>query len=397
MNNIVNLYLDKYGVRDDENEEKRVRGLIKKMHEKGTVFSDFPFDYMVENEQLDLLHYIMTLLPERQIMANMKKIDVDRNYMNFVYQSEKNKIETKYILENQLEGYSPINLNNEFFYSRRMIRTPIINTDVVLSYLLNMNETIICNYLRECKLMKVIGLKIYNFEYIRDYIDYVTNVLLQLLVYRVIVQNDIDSLNVIKILSEKVDELNIKIEKQLNMKKNDWIIEKENKKSHLSAEFVSKCFSLYVTHRSKLYEEFNIKEILKEEMLNSPSLFEEVPAKYKAEKILIEDENNNLIQSIITEDQPIDKYKSKLKITKSFIDIMHRYGSRDCYSSCLQDLKVYFREIFVSKSSYKRRMASRIVNEYIKQVSSAEQENQPIPKFDKSIYVCERKNNKRVF
>lgn len=29
----------------------------------------------------------MTVLPERQIMANMEKIDVDRDYSNFVLQN----------------------------------------------------------------------------------------------------------------------------------------------------------------------------------------------------------------------------------------------------------------------------------------------------------------------
>ena len=104
----MTLYINKYGIRDNESEEKRVRGLVKKMYERDSVFCDFPFDYLEEDEQLILLHHIMTSLPERQIMANMKKIDVDRCYMNFVYESEKSKTETKEILENELIGYSPL-------------------------------------------------------------------------------------------------------------------------------------------------------------------------------------------------------------------------------------------------------------------------------------------------
>lgn len=84
MSNIVSLYIDKYDIRDDESEEKRVRGIVNKIHEKGSVFCDFPFDYMMEDEQLVLLHHMMTSLPERQIMANMKKIDVDRYYRNLL-------------------------------------------------------------------------------------------------------------------------------------------------------------------------------------------------------------------------------------------------------------------------------------------------------------------------
>ena len=198
MSNIVSLYIDKYNVKDNESEEKRVRGLIKKLHEKKSVFCDFPFDYMVEDEQLELLHYIMTSLPERQIMANMKKIDVDRYYMNFAYQRDISKMETKHILENELEGYVPISLASEILNSRYIIRDPRKNIKDVLKYLFEMNEIIIRSYFQEQQQLKILGIRVYNFEYIREYIDYVTNVLLQLLVYRVINEESVETFSVIK-------------------------------------------------------------------------------------------------------------------------------------------------------------------------------------------------------
>ena len=169
MDSIVTLYINKFGIRDNESEEKRVRGLVKKIHEKDSVFCDFPFDYMEEDEQLILLHHIMTSLPERQIMANMKKIDVDRCYMNFVYESKKSKTETKEILADELMN------------SRLIIRNPSNNINDVLKYLLETNENIIRLYFREREQLRVLGLKAYNFDYIKEYVDYVGNVLLQLL------------------------------------------------------------------------------------------------------------------------------------------------------------------------------------------------------------------------
>lgn len=398
MSNIVSLYIDKYDIRDIESEEKRVRGLVKKIHEEGTVFCDLPFDYMPEDEQVLLLYHMMTSLPERQIMANMKKIDVDRFYMNFVYESEKSKERTKNILENELEGYSPISLADEQLRSRYIIRNPTYDINGVLKYLLEMNETVIRFYLQEKEQFRVLGLKTYNFEYIREYIDYIANVLLQLLVYRVINEDSVESLSVTKLLSEKTEEMEGVIEKQLNRRKKNWSKAKEEGKSYLSAETVSKCFSEYVTHRSKFYEEFSIKETLREEMLNSPSLFGEVPTEYKAKKIIIPEDEIKLAKSIITEGQHIDGYKDKLETTRIFIDIMADYGSRQCYSSCLQDLKVYFREIFVSKSSYRRRMASRIVKEYIDQVTLAKKENRSIPEFNKqSQYMFVREKISRGY
>ena len=222
MRNIVSLYIDKYNIRDNESEEKRIRGLIKKLHEKKSIFCDFPFDYMMENEQLELLHYIMTTLPERQIMANIKKVDADRCYMNFVYRSDESKTVTKNILENVLGDYNTISLSNEILNSRYIIRDPGNSIDEILKYLLEANEMIIRLYFQEEQQFKILGLKAYNFGYIKEYIDYTANVLLQLLVYRVINESNVESINVIKELSDKIDEIDELIEKQLGRRKMEW-------------------------------------------------------------------------------------------------------------------------------------------------------------------------------
>ena len=130
-------------------------------------------------------------------------------------------------------------------------------------------------------------------------------------------------------------------------------------------------------------------------MLNSPSLFGEIPTEYKAEKRIVSEDEFSSIKNIITEGKTIDGYKEKIEIVQTFIDIMAVYGNRQCYSFCLQDLKVYFREIFISKSSYRRRKASRIVKEYVDQVASAKNEGKTIPVFNKQsqyMFVREKIN-----
>lgn len=53
----------------------------------------------------------------------------------------------------------------------------------------------------------------YNFNYIREYIDYVSNVILQLLVYRVITQENVKTSDIVQILSKKIDEMEKLVEK----------------------------------------------------------------------------------------------------------------------------------------------------------------------------------------
>ena len=52
MNNIIREYIDKYGIRDNESEEKRVRNLVNKIHETKSVFSNFPFDTWLKKNNL---------------------------------------------------------------------------------------------------------------------------------------------------------------------------------------------------------------------------------------------------------------------------------------------------------------------------------------------------------
>ena len=65
----------------------------------------------------------------------------------------------------------------------------------------------------------MIGLELYNFNYIREYIDYVSNVILQLLVYRVITQENVKTSDIVQILSKKIDEMEKLVEKKLEERK----------------------------------------------------------------------------------------------------------------------------------------------------------------------------------
>lgn len=397
MNNIIREYINKYGIRDNESEEKRVRNLVKKIKQSDSIFSVFPFDYMEQEEQLILLNFILTSLPERQIMANMKKTDVDRDYMNFVYRSDNDILEQK-IFEEEFVGYSPISLLNEIILSRHIIRFSSEKEQKILEKLMLMNENIINSYCEESGLFKMMGLQMDNEEYIKEYIDYAVDVILQFLVYRILRNCNIEDRIAIEKLSNKVKELSVLIDEQLEIQKDKWIKEKETKNGKLNTEKVTSCFAMYVTHRSKFYEEYEIKQILKREMEENESLFGEVPQKWKASKIFIREEDIKNVKNIITEDSSVDQYNKKIEVVRKFIDIMNVYGMRDNYSLCLQDLKVYFREIFISKASYKNRMASRIVKDYLDKFEKAKNNGDSIPDFSKqSQYMFVREKISRGY
>ena len=78
---------------------------------------------------------------------------------------------------------------------------------------------------------------------------------------------------------------------------------------------------------------------------------------------------------------------------------MQQYGNRLCYDTCLQDIKVYFREIYLSKQTYRRQKTSKIVDNYLKLVKQFQDENKDgLPPFQKeSQYIFVREKISRGY
>ncbi|MEZ3502737.1 MAG: hypothetical protein K1W25_04625 [Lachnospiraceae bacterium] len=194
-------------------------------------------------------------------------------------------------------------------------------------------------------------------------------------------------------LSKEVKKLTNELDVKLDEKRR-----KQKKDDILTASQVMDYFVAYLKHRSRLKEETDIYEELKKEAEQFPELFDLVKEEYIAEKVLLPEEDIIKYKEIITEGDLIYRFKEKLSTTRRFVDIMRDYGGRQCYSNCLQDLKVYFREIYMSKATYRRQQAHKIVEDYIEKVDMAVEKNETIPEFDKkSQYLFVREKISRGY
>lgn len=392
---LVKKYLDTYYPSTDEDrydrEEKRVRGLIKKLANPDSVFKGIPLNYMNTEEQLNLLHFLLEETPERQIISNANKINADRDYYDLEIKDKLAERFTNHFLNEAIPDYESFNIKRETQLNRLLIRQS--NNLKELFYSLNHNNEVIIRLIfDELNQFTVLGIGYENLQYIEDYIDYTANGLLQLLVYKVITNEKVNTEYVIQGLIEEIHRLSNLINTQLERKR------KEQKNFDiLTSTLITRYFSVYLSHRSRYFEELGIKETLKEEV-NSNLDFLHVSPDYQAPKVCLPEEDIENSTNIITEGKSLYNYEEKLKITRKFIDIMSTYGGRQCYSNCLQDLKVYFREIFVSRATYKRQQTSTIVKDYINKVSRAIKTNAPIPQFDKkSQYLFVREKISRGY
>lgn len=381
---------------DDEavikNERKKVCNLLTKLSDAKSVYKGLPFSYLNISEQVRLLHFILEEIDERQVVSNLNKIDADKDFNNLEMDNEDENVISEDFIDDEMPDFELIDINSMLISCRKVIRSEL-EMDLVLDYLDSSNETLIQLLAEEIDVFYAMGLQFEYLTYVKEYIDYILNDIMQLVVYRVICNSDMDTLYVLQELSLKVkclsNELDIKVDEKREDQKRDNV---------LTANKIMHYFVSYLKHRSKLKEETDIYRELEKEAKQFPELFSLVQEEYIAEKILLPEKDIIKYEKIITEGKTIYRFKEKLCIVRRFIDIMRLYGSRQCYSNCLQDLKVYFREIYISKATYKRQQAHKIVEDYIKKVDIAAEKNEKIPEFNKkSQYMFVREKVSRGY
>lgn len=361
----LSTYCEKFDIYGDKNtQEKRVKSLISKLIDKTSIYKDLPFEILSIKEQGKLLHYILEKSPERQIIANMKKIDVDRDYYNFILQDE-NINELNIQMFNQLDGWEPYNIDEYMLLNRVLIKNTDSSILDILKELNYKNEYLIRLFIDEIQKFKVLGIGFECNQYIKNYIDYVSDGILQFLNYKIIAKPQINASELLEKLSSNLLYISEKIDNQLDKKR-----KLQSKLGNLDAEKVTRYFSLYRTHYSKFYELLNIYDILQLEMDENKKLFTPLNKRYLVSKDLISEDEIVNLKEIITEGIHSYDYNEKLKLTRRFIDIMQIYGFRNCFSNSPQDLKVYYRELFMSSITYRNKQAATIIKDYINKIDT---------------------------
>ncbi|WP_346914303.1 hypothetical protein [Clostridium sp.] len=387
---LMKEYLNRYypDLKGDERkaQENRVKPLIRKLTDKLSIYKDLPFDSLAIAEQINLLYYILEKSSERQLVANMGKTDVDRDYYNFILQDEDKDWFTKEFLES-IEGFETYNIVECKWKNRNLIRYTNVPSIEVLKELTRINESIIRLLVEEISLFKMKGIGFEHMPYITDYIDYVSDGLLQFLNYRVIWDKDVDSLRVMSSLLNALNTLYGKIDFQLERRK-------EHGFHKLDAEKLSRYFSFYRTADAYYQEVLGIYDTLKKEVDENPTLFSPVEDKYKVRKEFISEEEVGNLQETITEGLHSYDYNTKLGITRRFIELMGSYGGRQCFPNCPQDLKTYYREIFMSEVKYRNKQAATIVKEYLDKIESS---GEIVPFDKKSQYMFVREKISRGY
>lgn len=369
---------------NQKNERKKVRNLVQKFKRTPDIFGGLSFDYLRVEEQAKMIHFFLEECNQREVINNLKKTNVDSDFSFLQFAEQKDVV-------SMAEDYHPICMDDCLYQIRDLIRFSSYTDKKLLEVLKDFDKQLFQALTDDYTLHTSNGIKLEWPEYVKGYIDYILNGLLQFLVYKIInsKQSKDKILEVISQLTRKADSFIGDFE---NVRKKLYI--EADSSERLESDRVLQYFRYFIIHRNRLFENSEIYTILINEMDKYPELFKEVSEEYWADKVFLTEKLicSNDIQNIITENENVPNYKKKLATAREFITVMQKYGRRNCYDNCLQDIKVYFREIYISKQTYHRQKSSKIVEDYLQKFKKIE-EGEGLPDFQKEsqyIFIREK-------
>lgn len=323
------------------------------------VFSKFPLD---EYTQDDIELFFKMIFENknnesREAVSLLNKIDYDKNLENWIlYNHELKKEDNKKLDEllSLIPQYNLFDFESETLHVRNFIRSHKNDVEYVLKSLKHHTNSIFYDFLEKEHSFFLIGIKFKDFNYLKEFLEYVVDSFLQIVVYCIIANNEITDVKRSEILIEinnEIEKLSGSINFQIERKRRERkkAIESNNSVS-MKIENASLLFYYYLYLRNKYGEQINICKELKREEENEPELFKEVAKEYMTTK---ESCDISKKKKVITEGIEYREYSRKLKEACEIIESFRLYGGRDISSDNTQDVKVHFRELFVSKSRYK--------------------------------------------
>lgn len=351
---------------DDKNVYNQVENLLKEVLEnKKHVLSDFPLEmFMKEDIEQFIKHifHVKNIKGERELISNINKISVDYNLSKLKMENETVAQFTKYFLD-EINGYEPWNLENEIMINRLVIRSNKDKPLEVIKELIKVNESIIRCLTEEENMFLAIGIRHRNFLYLKHYMDYTLDGLLQIINYFIVSSNLVANEDKIKYLEEiykELDELDNLLKFQINIRRS------KDKIGNVNIEEAINIFVQYVEQRNEFKEYINILNLLEIEEKENKVMFGQVPDKFMVKKEILSIDEIYKMEHIITEGKKRREYKSEVEYIQNVIEYFMKYGGRDVNPYCIQDIKVFYREILMSKSKY-RIQARKIVKNYMEE------------------------------
>ncbi|MBW9152855.1 hypothetical protein [Clostridium estertheticum] len=337
VNRIINKNNKEYnssdlvdGVISEDSVRKRVYNLYKEFSNEKGEFNKFPIEKFNKDEVELLLEKLFWKIEngnQREIISNINKINVNVNLTALYFNQDYN-----------------VNNDNELnkLKNRKFIRDSQINSKECIQSLLesfrNTNDSRLLISDSFDAWMQLLTYRLYTISIYK--IKEKRNISYKILKYQGILIAELD--NIIK----------NKIKLEVNIEEG---------------------FDMFLNYLESMIYERNYIEI----MNSLISDMDENKEKYKVvEKIYKTDKSQEVfdinVEEILSEGKKVNDFDKKLEETKTMIGIFKQFGGRNCSILKIQDLKIYFREIYLddTKHSQRARKAMSIVRNYIAELEA---------------------------
>lgn len=346
----------KNNVEGFESKRKVIQNLLKEFEDNSeNILKFFPFKDLTQSDKETILSLLLDLKDEesREFLGNLNKRGHIDTIDKLIIKDSRTEFPSDLLDIELLEETDFI----EFMYKLRDdIRHTTISLTDLQKHLIQIKEHLIY----ENMMLPMLGLGQVSFEQIGYYKDLILDILLQIIMYKIINNKTLS----LSDREERVSRLLIFL-KESNKSEDLHLKKRSSNKLILpSIEIVTTFFTDFIKAHKVFLTKKYITDILKAESRLDTVRFCEVSSIYKAEKIPC-NPYDKPFKNIITEGKPPKNYSTEMAKTLDFINIFSTKYQRNS-TSFLQDIKVYYRELFMSKqicdSDSKGRQARKIVN-----------------------------------
>lgn len=352
---------------------KQIDNIMKKLQDLDSPLSLLPLDIMTENELAKFIEYIITKRSEKnfnRLFLNTLKNKGLKNNLEELWIQEGNSV-IQEILKKEFPTMGNLKIRElipevKIHFRIEWLEKNKIDKKAII-YVTRRSNDIWEEIQEEAGLGKMLGIEVHNPDYLEAYIDFAECVVNEVLIFYILLNDKFDdkkeTLDFIweqmnKITDEAVDEI---------IKQHKKVWKKLYKKCNIRKGNLDNFTEYLVSYleRKSFYEEKDkIQMLLLEEMKENEEIFHYSP------RIEREIERTNYtpdkLQEYILCGDNAAGYKIKIEETKKIMKLVRDYGNQWIDENNLQDIRVVYRELFISKCRYNKKQGMRVVRDLMK-------------------------------
>lgn len=355
---------------------KRIDNIIDRFKDEDLPLQWLPLDIMTEMEAAQFVSAVLNRNGSRELFNNLKykglKRDLDDFVVSHIDEEEQKRLHEKFptLGNTKVREVLPeirSRLRIDYLENNANFKQCIADVS-------NYSDAIWSELERENGLANMIGLKVHNPDYLEAYADFVDGCISEILIFEILLNDKFD---------DKKQALDF-IWKHINRITDDAIVGYANKRKRAikqlrdekkifidRIEQFSEFFASYLKRKS-LYEEMDIMyKALQKEMKDRPELFVLTPNKTDDKSAYSDEE----IKEYVLLGDSGSSFKQKINETYQLLELAYESGNKWVSKHSMRDVRVVFRETFISKCSYKKRQAMRIARSILNHEESNTEEH----------------------